>query len=69
MNQCWMEEIPIDAARSSSTRPRSDDLAWGDEEINRNVMGEHRDPVGDDLKWVHNGCDGRRFTSFTFLTK
>ena len=48
---------------------RRDHLARGDEEVHREIVRQHGDPLGNHLERVHGGEDGRRLPDLPFLAQ
>ena len=44
------EKVPVDAPRAGVRGARRDDLRRRDEEVDREVVGQHGDALGDDLQ-------------------
>src|SRR5688572_8819653 len=65
----WAEEIPVDPARPGMCRPRRDDVGRRDQEVDREVVRQHADPVGQDLQRVHRRQDGRRVADLALLAE
>src|SRR5438034_1801803 len=63
------EQVPVDAARARVRRARGHYLGGGDQEVDGQVVRQHADPLGDHLKWVDGGQDGRRLAHLAFFSE
>src|SRR5690349_19282721 len=63
------EQVPVDAARARVRGTRRDDFGRRDEEIDRKVVRQHRDALGDDLEPVDGGEDRGRLADLAFLAQ